>query len=197
MKKNNVEKISGRELNWSVDLRGQNFDFQTTWGLFSPKRIDEGSKLLIEEIKIATSDRVLDVGCGYGPIGVVAGWLAQEGWVDMIDKDFVAVNYAKINLEKNNIKNGKVWLSNMLEQVPDDQMYDVVMSNLPAKVNKEMFMFMFEDINKHLKAGGRMYFVVIRGLKEFLKRSLKEYFGNSKRVAYSKNYVLFKAEKNS
>ena len=67
-------------------LRGRAFTFHSTWGLFNPKRIDPGTRLLIEHIKAGPADRCLDLGCGYGPIGLSLGYLCPEGEVHLIDK---------------------------------------------------------------------------------------------------------------
>lgn len=190
----NTENVVVRELNFKEKLKGRQLSFVTTWGLFSPKKIDSGSKLLIEKMEINLNDRVLDLGCGYGPIGMVAAKLAIDGQVEMVDKDFVAIEYANKNIKSNHLKNTIAYLSNMFDQIDKEKKYDVIVSNIPAKVSKEMFWMMFEDMKKHLAFDGRVYLVALKGLKKFLKRSLVEYFGDCKRVAQEKEYVLFRVD---
>ena len=63
----------GEDIVFKEDLRGRVFTFHSTWGLFNPKRIDPGTRLLIDHIKAGSADRCLDLGCGYGPIGLALG----------------------------------------------------------------------------------------------------------------------------
>ncbi len=84
-------------------LRGFEFVFHSTWGLFSPREIDAGSKLLIDYMDVNKSDICLDLGCGYGAIGLCMAKLAERGKVYMVDKDFVAVEYAKKNAVINRV----------------------------------------------------------------------------------------------
>lgn len=84
-----------RDIIMKTTLRGRAFTFNTTWGLFSPEKIDEGTLMLLEKVAVKESDKILDLGCGYGALGIPLAKLAPKGAVHMIDKDFVAVEYAK------------------------------------------------------------------------------------------------------
>ena len=79
-----------KDLLISTTLRGQTMRFHTVWGLFSPKEIDKGSALLLEAITLEGHEDILDLGCGYGPLGLS---LAKEtsGHVQLVDNNFVAV----------------------------------------------------------------------------------------------------------
>jgi len=116
-------------------------------GLFSPTEIDEGSRLLIQEMDIKPGDMVLDIGCGYGPIGIVASRLSSFGAVHMVDKDFVAVQYANKNIETNKVRNYTTYLNNAFSEVPDMK-FDVIVSNLPAKVGNELLYIIMNDAKK-------------------------------------------------
>ena len=162
-------------------------------GLFSPKKIDDGSRMLLKELKIAPNDRVLDLGCGYGVLGLVAAKMAPQGQVDLIDKDFVAVEYTKKNIAANHISNAQAYLSNLFDQIPPEKQFDVIMSNLPAKVNKEMYWLLFYEALNHLEPGGQLYIVAIANLRKFIKRSLKTLFGDCKQLKLNRNYVVIRA----
>ena len=190
-----IRKKIAREFEFLENVNGIELKFLSTWGLFSPERIDDGSKLLLEYVIVKNQDKILDLGCGLGILGIYLGRKYSETKVEMVDKDFVAVSYANKNIVLNGLSNAEAYLSNMFEQVSVDKRFDLIVSNIPAKVSKEMYWIMFDDMKKHLNNGGRVYLVAIKGLKEFLKRSMKEYFGNCERVAIEKNYVLLKSEK--
>src|SRR5580704_10525167 len=126
-----------QDIRFQAMLAGQKLDFFSTWGLFSPKTIDEGTTLLASYMKIAPDATVLDLGCGYGPLGLAAARLAPHGSVHLVDKDFVAVAYAQKNIVHNNVPNARAYLSNGFDQVPGDIKFDVILSNVPAKIGHE------------------------------------------------------------
>jgi 16S rRNA G1207 methylase RsmC len=191
----NIKKIK-QDILFSKELRGNTIHFKSTWGLFSPKDVDEGSELLINNVDINPNDITLDIGCGYGPIGLAIAKLSPLGKVHLIDKDYVAVEYARKNAELNSINNCEIYLSNVFSNVPDIQ-FDNIVSNLPAKVSKELFWIILEDSKKHLKPGGKLYVVTISGLKEFIKRNFKNIFGNYEKLVQNKTYTVALAVKGS
>ena len=80
---------------FEASLRNIPFRFHTTWGLFSPKSIDDGSEMLLDYLDVGSDDNCLDLGCGYGPLGLTLAKLAPNGTSVLVDKDFVAVDYSK------------------------------------------------------------------------------------------------------
>ncbi len=177
------------EINFSTNMRGFELTFTSTWGLFSPKMIDAGTRLLIENLEIEESDQCLDLGCGYGAIGIVMAKIAREADVYMVDKDFVAVEYAKYNVQQNDLRNCHVLLSNGFSHLSDIK-FDVIASNLPANVGKEMFHIFLTDAKRFLKRNGRLYVVTISGLREFIKRNFRSVFGNYRKVKQQKTHTI-------
>lgn len=173
--------VPPREVEFRVALRGIPLVFSATWGLFSPKTIDAGTNLLIEQLNIQESDTCLDLGCGYGAIGITIAKSIRTTTVYMIDKDFVAVDYARKNVERNQLSNCHVLLSNGFSHLPDLQ-FDLIASNLPANVGKELLQIFLRDAKQHLKPNGRLYVVTISGLREFIKRNFLTIFGNYQKV---------------
>lgn len=171
-------------------LRGFPFTFHSTWGLFSPRTIDDGTHLLLEYLEIKPADNCLDLGCGYGPIGLTMAKLAPEGQTVMLDKDFVAVDYANQNAQINHILNAKAMLSNGFDQVEQQHAWDVIASNIPAKVGKEMLTLYLHDAHRLLKPGGTLYVVTINGLRQFMKRNLQDVLGNYKKLKQGRQYTI-------
>ena len=168
-------------------LRDRSFTFHSTWGLFTPTKVDDGARLLIDQIETGPADLCLDVGCGYGPIGLALAHLCPDGIVHMVDKDFVAVEYARKNAELNGFSNCEIYLSNGFDQVTVNR-FDTVVSNLPAKAGNQMLSIILAEARKHLKPGGRFYVVTIAGLKEYVKRSFREEFGNYAKIKQGKTH---------
>ncbi len=183
-----VEDLS-REVEFQTELRGIPLTFSTTWGLFSPKTIDAGTHLLIEHLDLQEGDTCLDLGCGYGAIGITLAKCVPTGTVYMIDKDFVAVDYARKNANQNRLQNCHVLLSNGFSQLPDVQ-FDLIASNLPANVGKELLQIFLADAKEHLKPNGRLYVVTISGLREFIKRNFKTVFGNYRKVKQRQTHTV-------
>ena len=127
------------DIMFDADLRGRRFVFHSTWGLFSPTEVDEGSRLLLDHIEVRPDDISLDIGCGYGALGIPIAKFSPAGEVHMIDKDFVAVAYAKKNAAMNDAKNCKVYLSNGFSAVPDIK-FDLIFSKSSRESGQGIFM---------------------------------------------------------
>lgn len=182
------------EITFDTILSGHELTFKTTWGLFSPRTIDAGTQLLIEYMEIGRDDSCLDLGCGYGAIGITMAKCATDGEVYMVDKDFVAVEYAQKNVDQNNIQNCRVQLSNGFSHLPDIQ-FDVIASNLPANVGKELMHIFFQDAKRYLKPNGKLYVVTISGLRVFIKRNFMDVFGNYRKIKQRNTYTVAMANR--
>ena len=184
-----------RNIEFRAVLRDDPLTFHTTWGLFNPKRIDDGSRLLIDCIEAPDNAACLDIGCGYGPIGLALARQCPQGTVHMVDKDFVAIEYAQKNAQINGLANCKIYLSNGLSTVPKGLKFDRIASNLPAKVGNELLSIILHDAREHLVTGGRLYVVTIAGLKNYVKRTFREIFGNYKKIKQRGTYLVSMAER--
>ncbi len=183
------------DIRFDAELCGHPFTFSSTWGIFSPREIDEGTALLLKYLEINPTDDCFDLGCGYGPIGLSMAKLAPLGQTLMVDKDFMAVEYANRNATLNRLPNAKAMLSNGFQHIDNNLRFDVIASNIPAKVGKEMMSILLHDMKKHLKPNGRVYLVTINGLREYMKRNLKETFGNFDKLKQGANYTISFAAK--
>jgi 16S rRNA (guanine1207-N2)-methyltransferase len=180
-----------------ANLGGRSLVIHSTWGLFSPREIDEGTRLLLQHIEVQPGDRCLDLGCGYGPIGLAMAVRAPQGRVLMVDKDFVAVDYAQGNAQRNGLTNASAQLSNGLDQIDRGLRFDLIASNVPAKVGKELLSLRLHDAHQRLRPGGRLYLVTINGLREFMKRNLIAVFGNYDKVKQGAHYTVALAIRSS
>ena len=170
-----------------IEFRG--LQLQTTWGLFSPRNLDEGSRLLLEKMPVRPDDNCLDLGCGYGPIDIAMAHQAPRGRTLLVDKDFVAVEYAQRNIRENHLGNCEARLSNGFSQV-GERRFDLIASNIPAKVGKELLLILLHDAFAHLRPGGRLYLVTISGLRKFMQRYLAEVFGNYEKIKQGRQYTV-------
>ncbi|MCF7991924.1 MAG: methyltransferase [Thiohalocapsa sp.] len=179
-----------RPIRFDATLAGQDLHFESTWGLFSPREIDEGTRLLLQYVEVGADADCLDLGCGYGPIGLTLASLAPGGRTLMVDKDFVAVDFADRNAALNRIGNARAQLSNGFDQIDPALRFDLIASNIPAKVGKELLSLLLHDARARLKPGGRLYLVTINGLRQFMKRNLTEVFGNYDKLKQGAHYTV-------
>lgn len=184
-----------QDIVFETELADRSFVFHSTWGVFSPRAIDEGTRLLIDYLDIKPADNCIDLGCGYGPLGLVMAAQAPQGITHLIDKDFVAVDYSAKNAQVNGIDNVEIYLSNGFSHVPADARFDVVVSNLPAKAGKELFYLYFYDALARMNPGASFYVVTVNGLRGFIKRVFNDVFGDYKKLKQGKNYTISVAQK--
>ncbi len=111
-------------------LRGMEFEFVTSSGVFSHRRIDPGTSLLIDSMELPGTGRILDVGCGYGPIGIVAARMNPGLEVWMTELNERAVGLAEENLIRNGVENAQVRRGYLYEPV-EGLSFEAIVSNPP------------------------------------------------------------------
>ncbi len=184
-----------QDLSIQTTLLGHDLTLNTRWGVFSPRAIDEGTLLLMKYLNINEHDKCLDLGCGYGPIGLSVAKSCPKGEVHMVDKDFVAVELSNNNARLNYIDNAEAYLSDAFLSVNKDNYFDQIISNVPAKVGREQLSIILYDAYDALKPGGKITFVTINGLRNFIKDNFKSVFGNYKKLKQGQKYTISQAIK--
>jgi 16S rRNA G1207 methylase RsmC len=183
-----------QDIVFEAELRGHSLVFHSTWGLFSPRTIDEGTRLLVSHLEAAPSARCLDLGCGYGAIGLFLSRLCPDGDIHMVDKDFVAVEYARRNIVANGARQCQAYLSNGFGQVPAHLGFDLIAANLPANVGHELLDLLLGRARQRLTPGGRLYVVTISGLREYVRRKFLEVFGTYEKVKQGRTHTVALAQ---
>lgn len=176
-------------------LRGKKLKFVTDTGVFSRSGVDYGSQFLIERMDIPDGARVLDIGCGYGPIGIMAAKLHPDNRVVMADINERAVMLARRNAELNGATNTRILQSDIYEQI-EDREFDVILSNPPIRAGKKVVFAIFEGARELLKDGGSLWVVIQKkqGAPSALEK-LKQLYGRVEEVGKSKGYRVFRAIK--
>ncbi|HUJ84572.1 MAG TPA: methyltransferase [Candidatus Acidoferrales bacterium] len=159
-------------------LCGRNFEFLTASSVFSKRRIDLGTRLLIESMVLPKEGCVLDIGCGYGAVGIVAAALNPKLHVVMTDVNVRAVRLAKKNIESNRSWNAEVRYGEFYEPVKG-QVFNCVLSNPPVSAGMDTVKAVVKGSPAVLADGGSFQMVIRSkiGLK-VLPAVFEETFGN-------------------
>ena len=184
-----------KDLSIKANILDNILHFKTRWGVFSPKSIDEGTLLLLKYISVDNGDVCLDLGCGYGVIGIAAAKHCTDGSVHMVDKDFVAIELSCINAKLNDITNTNIYLSDAFMNIDNGVKFNQIFSNIPAKVGREQLAIILYDCFDYLKTGGSITFVTINGLRDFIKTNFKLVFGNYEKLKQGTKYTVARAIK--
>lgn len=172
----------------NVKINDLSFSFFTDNGVFSKKGLDFGTRSLLENIKIQKGD-VLDLGCGYGPIGI---YIAKKYNcnVDMIDINERAINLTKKNIKINDVK-ANVYISDSFSNV--NKKYDYIITNPPIRVGKTILYDLLFTAKNYLKGEKAMYLVINKdqGAKTVIKDLEKEY--KVKIIAKNKGFYVIEA----
>jgi 16S rRNA (guanine1207-N2)-methyltransferase len=176
-------------------LRGNSFEFLTASSVFSKKRVDIGTRLLIEAMKLPETGAVLDVGCGYGAVGIAAAASNPRLHVVMTDVNARAVRLARKNAQKNKVPNVEVRCGFLYEPV-GDLTFNCVLSNPPVSAGMETVKAILTQA-PHVMADKAAFQMVIRskiGAKT-LPLLFNEAFGNCTVLARKSGYRVLIAEK--
>jgi len=176
-------------------LRGFRFRFLSDAGVFSRGGVDYGSRALIERMEVPPDARVLDIGCGYGPIGLTAARLAPRGHVTLTDVNERAAELARENAALNGIANVTVKTGDLYEPVAGET-FDVILANPPIRAGKAVVHRLFAEAKAHLAPGGALW-IVIRNKQgaPSARAKLVELYGEEavEEIGKDKGYRIYRA----
>lgn len=175
-----------------VTLLGQSFTFLTDSGVFSKKMVDYGSQVLLNTLDFEKGKTLLDLGCGYGPLGIS---LAKVQGVKptMVDINNRAIDLAKRNAQKNGVE-ADIFQSNIYEKV--NGTFDYIISNPPIRAGKQVVHTIISESINYLKVGGNLTIVIQKKQgAPSAKAKMEEVFGNVEILKRDKGYYILRSEK--
>nr|WP_295971098.1 class I SAM-dependent methyltransferase [uncultured Bacillus sp.] len=183
---------------WDYTLKNTCFRFKTDNGVFSKNEVDFGSRLLIEAFEMPDTDGdILDVGCGYGPIGLTVAKHWPERQIYMVDVNLRAVGLAKDNSELNGITNIKVYESDRLKAVKGMK-FAAILTNPPIRAGKNIVHDIYEQSFDCLLPGGELWVVIQKkqGAPSTMDK-LSLLFDEVETVIKKKGYYIIRAVRNA
>lgn len=166
-----------RESELRFTVRGKTYSMKVASGLFSIKKLDNATRLLLETIDLTDDSKVLDLGCGWGVMAIVLKDCFPHITMRASDINTRAVAYTKKNAEMNSVSLS-INRSDCFNQIPDDD-FDVIITNPPYAAGRDVCFSFIENSYKHLRDGGRLH-LVARHTKggKMLSKKMGSVFGN-------------------
>lgn len=181
---------------WNIG--SERFYFNTSNSVFSKSGMDFGSMLLVETVIRENEEfagNILDLGCGYGPIGVILAKIINKSSVAMSDVNERALELCSMNAKENKVeKRVKAINSSAFENITED--YDMIVTNPPIRAGKDVVFSFYEGAYDHLKEGGKLYVVIQKKQgAASTKTKLLSLFGNCETADKKSGYFIFRSEK--
>jgi 16S rRNA (guanine1207-N2)-methyltransferase len=178
-------------------LLNNELTFYTDNGVFSKGTIDYGTRVLVENCEIKEHYKsILDLGCGYGPVGISLAKEFSNLVIDMVDVNLRALELAKRNALENNVKNVNIYESYIYNNIVAK--FDCILTNPPIRAGKTVVHEMLEKSYDYLNDQGAL-FVVIQKKQgaPSAKEKMETVFGNCEVVCKDKGYYILKSKKNT
>lgn len=179
---------------FNIELNKQSFTFQTNSGVFSKNGLDFGTKLLLEAIEVKDEyTKILDMGCGYGPIGIFIAKENPKVKMVMADINQRALAQAKVNLKLNQVE-AEIVESNLFSNISEN--FDMIITNPPIRTGKQNVFKLYEDAYENLNTNGQLWIVIQKkqGAPSTIEK-MKELFGNCEVVTKKKGYYILSSTK--
>ncbi|MDO5569640.1 MAG: methyltransferase [bacterium] len=189
---NEETKDSPQIINYTY--KDMSFRFKTNAGVFSKNKLDYGSIALLNSIDIKSLEgRVLDLGCGYGTIGIIMGKINSNLLIDMVDINKKAVNLSKENAAINKVRNTIIYESDIFSNVKHK--YNSIVTNPPIRAGKDIVLKFLKGASDYLLSEGVLWFVIRKdqGAKTIVKELESVY--DIRNIGKSKGFYIFLAKK--
>lgn len=188
--------VESKPMTWNFALLGNNLTFTSDNGVFSKHTVDYGSRVLVNNInyEIIPDGKLLDMGTGYGPIGISIAKAFPKRQIDMVDVNELALELAKKNAADNQVDNVHIFESNIYEAISES--YAAIFTNPPVRAGKKVVDGMISGAVDHLVKEGTLTVVLQKKQgAPSAKKLMTELFGNCKILKRDKGYYILQSIK--
>jgi len=178
-----------------VEFFGRGLNINTGSGVFSVGRVDKGTQILLDNCIIKEGWDVLDLGCGYGVVGIAVANAYPMAKVIMTEVNKRAVRLARMNIKENRLDNIEVRQGNCYEKISNDERFDTILLNPPQSAGKKLCFEMIKQSKEHLKKCGLLQLVARhnKGGKA-LSQEMEKALGNVRDTAKKSGYRVYVSE---
>jgi 16S rRNA (guanine1207-N2)-methyltransferase len=178
-----------------IQLLDQELVFYTDHGVFSKDAVDFGTRTLLKNYQLKKNHhQILDMGCGYGPVGISLAKKFSNLEIDMVDVNLRAIELTKRNIIENNVLNAQVYESNIYDKI--NKTFDCILTNPPIRAGKQVVHEILTRSIEFLNPNGEILVVIQKKQgAPSAKKALELTFGNCDVIDKDHGYYILRSEK--
>ncbi len=191
----NIPGLSSKPRIIQFDINGVELSFQSDNGVFSKEQVDEGTKALLKVLfSFPLQGKILDLGCGYGALGLTLAYFIPTSTFVLTDINERAIALTQINIKRLHLENVTCRLSNIYENI--NELFHSIVINPPIRAGKTVIYEMFRGAYDHLYDDGSLFIVIRKSHGAHSAEAyIKKVFGNCDLLKKEKGYYIYVAKK--
>ena len=190
----NVEELGHQDITMEFDLLGETYRLKSDRGVFSKRGLDDGTRILLETIaNLSLGRKILDLGCGAGPIGLILAHLDPKRFITLADVNLRALELSKKNADILGVSS-QVEIVNSDVYLNINSIYDTIISNPPIRAGKKVTYKIYDEAGEHLTKDGSLIIVIrVKQGAQSVKEHLLSLFNKVEVLEKKKGYLVIQA----
>ena len=190
----NVEELGHQDITLEFSLLGETYHLKSDRGVFSKRGLDDGTRILLETIaNLSLGRKILDLGCGVGPIGLILAHLDPNKFITLADVNIRALELSKKNADILGVSS-QVEIVNSDVYLNINSIYDTIISNPPIRAGKKVTYKIYDEAGEHLTKDGSLIIVIrVKQGAQSVKEHLLSLFNKVEVLAKKKGYLVIQA----
>ena len=190
----NVEELGHQDITVDFTLLGETYHFKSDRGVFSKRGLDDGTRILLETIaNLSLGRKILDLGCGVGPIGLILAHLDPNKFITLADVNLRALELSKKNADILGVSS-QVEIVNSDVYLNINSIYDTIISNPPIRAGKKVTYKIYDEAGEHLTKDGSLIIVIrVKQGAQSVKEHLLSLFNKVEVLEKKKGYLVIQA----
>ena len=190
----NVEELGHQDITLEFSLLGETYHLKSDRGVFSKRGLDDGTRILLETIaNLSLGRKILDLGCGVGPIGLILAHLDPNKFITLADVNIRALELSKKNADILGVSS-QVEIVNSDVYLNINSIYDTIISNPPIRAGKKVTYKIYDEAGEHLTKDGSLIIVIrVKQGAQSVKEHLLSLFNKVEVLEKKKGYLVIQA----